>query len=193
MNALNRLKSRYKFKNLYFLIFNNYYKMAYISFNNDNVNSPLKKDEQNQDFNCEGCIHRLLIKGGIYRCSIHNIMMIPGQNTKIVCNDKNIKLEKRKVIFCPFIYNDENHKYDFTGIVNFAFTDKDDDYNKNMLINDFEKTIIPKYPGFKDSIIVYFLIAEGTETGPFINKTSMLDEDTVDNIITDTINELNKQ
>ncbi len=178
----------------------------YIDFNNsnknDSKNTPLEEQNQsstdklnidNINHNCNNCIHKLLIPGGIYRCSIHNYLMMPNIIDTKFCNDVNISNNTRALIFGLFMYDYDNDKYIWTGIWNYVYDNKTDEEIKNILMNSFENDILPNNPQFNDIPVTCFLIAEGSTYNNMVNKTNFIEDNIVKQMITDIINKFSKQ
>lgn len=157
--------------------------MPYIDFNTPPVKelsiiSPTQYD-------CENCIHRVFIPGGVYRCSITNKYMYKNYIYNTICNNKNTVIEERKVITGLFTF-DKNGNSKWIGMLSIAdIKNLDDTGIFKMLVNDFEKEVNKKFPYLKDTILVNCIIAESRNGNPFVKITNLLEDDVVKEIIDD--------
>lgn len=162
--------------------------MAYISFSN----TPVKKvEEEKPKYVCGDCIHKIFIPGGLYRCSITNKYMYHNEISNIPCETKDEdKTTPRKVIAGLFTIND-NETIKWTGLLTFCSIDSISDAEAfKELFDKGTEAIFAKYPKLKDMVLIHCIIAESKYNRPFVSKTNLLPEATIQSIIADANSKL---
>ena len=160
--------------------------MPYIDFGN----SPVKKnDEPKQIHNCEGCCHKINISNNICRCSIHNTFMFNDTKFKTNCCYKETSPVNRKLIIGVFTYDIKGNAM-WTGMITFAKVRENttDEQLFNELHKGNVKNLEKQYAELSNLILIHCVLAESINDGKFINKTTLIHF----NIMNDIINDANK-
>lgn len=163
--------------------------MAYIDFSS----TPVKENDKPKPiFDCENCIHRIFIPGGIYRCSITNQYFFPNQKLIENCLDKDVEKSNRKCIVGLFTFNKLGDIV-WTGALTFIdINGIDDGETFKELAKNIDTYFKKNISNYDDICIVFCLIAESKNNNRFVSKTKLLPDNVINEIITDANNKFLK-
>ena len=158
--------------------------MPYIDFGN----SPVKKnDEHKQLYSCDGCCHKVTISDNVCRCSIHNTFMFNDIKFKTNCYNKETLPIDRKLIVGVFTYDMEGNTM-WTGMITFAKVKENttDEQLFNELHKGNIKNLKKQYAELNKLILIHCVLAEAIDDGEFVNKTTLIHPNIMNDIISDS-------